>query len=106
MCRQKIVSKGFVDALSIGIWPADEDRFTAPDEICEIVNRHLDRLAFIDTICTRVNEELVNRIGLAPVHVLVQHGLSGDTICDAPVVEEHIKSMVRSPLYRDVKQPP
>ena len=80
--RQKIVGNVLVDARSIGIRPADEDQFTTPDEICEIVNRYLDRLAFIDTICTDVNEELVNRVGLAPVHVFIQRGLSGGCLDD------------------------
>lgn len=93
--RQKIVGNVLVDARSIGIWPADEDRFTTPDEICEIVNRYLDRLTLVNAICACIDKELVDRVGLAPVHVFIQCGFSGDTICDAPVVEEHIKSHCR-----------
>lgn len=33
VCRQEIVSKDFVNALSIGIWPTDENSLTASDEI-------------------------------------------------------------------------
>lgn len=45
-----------------------KDLFATINEILDDIDRHLDRLAVINAVSSVVDEELVNRIGLAPVH--------------------------------------
>ena len=48
-----------------------ENLFAVFDEILQSIDRDLNRLAVIDTIGTVVDEELMDRIGLASVHDLL-----------------------------------